>query len=278
MAVKGPPLPGGVAPATPRVRRTPGHQVIGHSGRDGLALVGTLADPARPTQHPPEPSQVAHGARHPARRHGNAVVIQDHHGVLLSAHRSPDPLGHPVDPPPTGGPGRDPGKDVSGNRLVEEHRAGDLGAGLESEDRLVDSVRSVPILWHGSERHGHRIAVDVRPVVRVVLHEPDAVCHVQEVADGGWRVGRVGQFWHVIDHRVVETHRPILDGKQGQNPGDRLGHGKHAVAGRATHSVEVALVYHPSPVQHQEGVGVGAVEHLVERPGAPTPVVDCQAV
>ena len=78
--------------------------------------------------------------------------------------------------------------------------------------------------------------------------------------------------------QVVEGHGPRLDGQHGEHPGDRLGHREHDVSGRPVHSVEVPLDHHLSPVQHQKPVGVGVVEHLLQRPGPSVAVVDRQAV
>ena len=276
--VEGPALPGGIATAAARVRLAAGRQVVGHGRRNGLSLVGPIADPSRAGQHPAEPGQVPHRARHAAGRHCYAAVVEDHRSVVGSAHGTPDAFGHTVDPPLTGGPGGRPGQHVGNDRLVQERPARFCLPLGEAEDGVVDTVGTVPVRRHRRERHGHPVPHDVGPVVAVVLDEADSVGHVQCVGDRHRSKRRVGQVLYVVDQQVVEGNRPVLDGQQGQDPGDRLGHGEHGVPRRRPHAVEIPLKHHLTPVQDQKCIGVGAAQHLVERPGTPVPVVDGQVV
>ena len=232
--------------------------------------------PLRPTgrgrAEPADATAVQHQlpeAREVARRDAQSAVrecepggIDGDDGIVLGADGRPELVGEELGVPPTRRALEHPGEHVGGRRAVLEARA----VPAVGSQRAQERVRGLRVVRMARAPAGRTVlCLNLGARVCVLLAEPDGGGHVEQLADGRVAVGAVPQLRHVRPRRCVDLDHAALDERAGQGAAERLGDRLQQMLRVAAHPVEVRLVADPPVAKHEERVGVGVPEELVER-------------
>ena len=214
-------------------------------------------------QELPEPSQVPERAADPTVGHRVTVCVHRDLGVELRAHRPPQLRGDQVGQARAGRALHDPPEHVRQDRavveraavrsLVLEHRV--VRRDVGGERRIRARTPQVDLLVHA----------DVRVEVRVILVEPCARPHVQQVPDRAAFERRAGQLGDVRGHGIRRMQEPALDERAADRGGHRLRDRHQQVRGIGRHAREVPLGHDAAAMQDEEPVRVRVLQEPGER-------------
>ena len=197
-------------------------------------------------------------------------------GILLHAELLPKALAHELGPVPARGARDDPAQHLGVHRAVDEALAV-LALLLERLEEIVDRGRSLVARRARQHAAGPAVAKDLGRGVGVGLAKAHAPRHVHHLAHLHVAPGAARQFGHVLRDPRLVVDLAVVHELRGHQPGEGLGDREQQVRGPWPHRVVVALVHHAPPVQHDDGVGVGALQPLVHRDGLALVILEGQA-
>ncbi len=121
----------------------------------------------------------------------------------------------------------------------------------------------------GTPAHGLLDHAHLGVPIGVVLAEVHSGAHVQDIAQGGSPVAAALELRHLVCDEVRGGQHTTPDEVADDAAHDGLGDRHEQVRGVGARLPGVTLKHYPPTVDHDDGVGVGVVEHLVrDRLGA----------
>ena len=233
---------------------------LGHRrGRDRLlpvhaaAVAHGLAEARQVAQRGVEPAAAGFGAH----------AVDHEVRILLGTDALPDLLAQQFGQGLVAGAAQDPRQHLGVDRLVGEGIAM-RAVLLQGLEEVVEGLRARVVGALRQHAPGAGVVPDLGLGIGIVLRVLHADGHVHHLAHRGVAIGGAGHLGQVARHGRggVELAFGHEDGRQRADEG--LGDRHREVRPLRRQRAGIAFEHHLPAVQHEDAVGVGACEHLLE--------------